>query len=260
MSRCDKTANAEKRKDPMANVSPRIQTIKAALEDIGAAGEAARLQLHLLSMRARDRTGELSTNIEALEERLDRGIEQAVQLAATKTRQFSTAIRESLGQPPAESETRADVRAFMTDTVLSCSPDQTLNAAAQLMWEHDCGGIPVVGKQGQLVGIVTDRDISMAAYTKGLPLTAIPIGDVMARHVHACGPEDSLERAAALMADAQVRRLPVVDAERRPIGIISLADIARSAPVLGQRDAADLALQLLRAVSQRQHAEQRAAE
>jgi CBS domain-containing protein len=243
----------------MTNVSPRIQTIKAALEDIGAAGEAARLQLHLLSMRARDRTGELSTNIDALEARLDRGIEQAVQLAATKTRQFSTAIRESLGQTPAESEARADVRAFMTDAVFSCSPGQTLNVAAQLMWEHDCGVVPVVDEQ-RLVGIITDRDICMATYTKGLPPAAISVGDTMARHVHTCGPGDSLERAAALMAEAQVRRLPVIDADRRLVGIISLADIARSAPVLGRREAADLALQLLRAISQRQLDQQNMAE
>lgn len=244
----------------MTHVSPRLQTIKAALEDIGAAGDAARLQLHLLSLRARERTDELTTNIEALEQRLDRGIEQAVQLAATKTRQFSSAIRESLGQAPHEPAARADVRAFMSDVVYSCSPEQALNVAAQLMWEHDCGAVPVVAEQGKLVGIITDRDICMAAYTKGIPLSAIPIRDVMARHVHGCNPDDSLERAAALMADAQVRRLPVIDATRRLIGIISLADIARSAPVLGQREAAELALQLLRAVSQRQHSDKQAAE
>jgi CBS domain-containing protein len=257
---CGETSNAEKEGTNMTHVSPRIQTIKAALDDIGAAGEAARLQLHLLSMRARERTEELSTNIEALEERLDRGIEQAVQLAATKTRQFSSAIRESLGQPLVEPEARTNVQLFMTDRVCSCAADQTLNAAAQLMWDHDCGAVPVLDEQRRLVGIITDRDICMATYTQGLPPSAIRIGDIMARHVHTCSAGDSLERAAALMAEAQVRRLPVVDAERRLIGLISLADIARSAPVLGQRDAADLALQLVRAISQRQPDPQRASQ
>jgi CBS-domain-containing membrane protein len=122
----------------------------------------------------------------------------------------------------------------------------------------------VVAGDGELVGIITDRDACMAAYTKGLPLSAIAVRDVMTRHVHTCGPDDLLMRAATSMADAQVRRLPVADADHRLVGIVSLADIARTAQVLGQREAAELVLQLLRAVSQRPHVaavrEQQAAE
>jgi len=75
----------------------------------------------------------------------------------------------------------------------------------------------------------------------------------MARHVHTRRPDDSLARVATSMADAQVRRLPVVDAGHRLVGIVSLADIARSAQILGQREGAELVLQLLRAASQRPH-------
>lgn len=237
----------------MPHSNPRLDTLKAALEDIGTAGETARLQLHLLSMRARERTGELAANIEALETRLDRGIEQAVGTAAQKTRQLSSVVRELLGQSTASSAGQPTVRAIMTDAVCSCSPEQSLNSAVQLMWEHDCGAIPVVAGGGELTGFITDRDACMAAYTKGLPLSAIVVRDVMARHVHTCSPDDSLVRAATLMADAQVRRLPVADTAHRLVGIVSLADIARSAQALGQREGAELVLQLLRAVSQRPH-------
>jgi CBS domain-containing protein len=236
----------------MAESNPRLQNIKAALDDVGAAGDAARLQIHLLSLRARERTEELATNIEAFEQRLDRGIEQAMQAAASKTRQLSGAVRDLLGQVPAQADDALLVKSIMTDVPATCSPEDTLNAAAQRMWDLDCGAVPVL-EEGELSGIITDRDICMAAYTRGLPLTAIRIGEIMAKHVRACAPEDSLERAAALMADAQVRRLPVVDAERRLLGIVSLADIARSATLLGQREAAELVYQLVRALSQRPH-------
>lgn len=245
----------------MTDSNPTLQTIKNALDDIGAAGDTARLQLHLLSLRARERTGELAANIEALEHRLDQGLEQAMGRAATKTRQLSSVVRDLIGQSAAR-DGELSVRQIMTDAVASCSPAEPLNAAARQMWEHDCGAVPVVDA-GKLVGIITDRDICMAAYTQGRPLAAIAIQDVMARHVRVCRADDSLEHAASSMADARVRRLPVVDAEHRLVGIVSMADIARSASVLGQREAAELVFQLTRAISLRSReamAEPRAAE
>jgi len=237
----------------MTDPNLRLNTIRAALDDIGTAGETARLQLHLLSMRARERTEEFSASIEALEDRIDRGFEQAMGTTAQKTRQLTSALRDLLGQSPRPTGEQPTVKAFMTDAVCHCSPEQPLSAAVQLMWEHDCGVVPVLSASGELAGLITDRDACMAAYTKGLPLSAIVVRDVMARHVHTCRPDDSIEHAATSMADAQVRRLPVVDADHRLVGIVSLADIARSAQVLGQREGAELVLQLLPAVSQRPH-------
>lgn len=235
----------------MTESNPTLQTIKNALDEIGAAGDSARLQLHLLSLRARQRTGELAANIEALEHRLDQGLEQAMDRAASKTRQLSSAVRDLIGQDPA-TDGEIGVRDIMTDVVAVCSPNEPVNAAARQMWEHDFGAVPVV-ESGKLIGMITDRDICMAAYTQGRPLMAIAINEVMARHVHACRPDDTLERAATVMAEARVRRLPVVDDEQRLVGIVSVADIARTAPVLGQREAAELVLHLTRAISQRSH-------
>ena len=233
----------------MTDSGPKLRSLESALDEIGAAGDAARLQLHFLSSRARARSEELAANIEAFEQRLDRGIEHAMGRAATTTRQLSSAVRELLGQTSVTDG--LVVRSIMTDAVHACSPDEPLHVAARHMWEHDCGAVPVLSSDGKLAGIVTDRDICMAAYTKGLPLHAIPTRDAMARHVHACGPDDTLERAANLMADAQVRRLPVVDAEQRLVGIVSLADIARYAAALGRSHAAELVFELTRAISRR---------
>jgi CBS domain-containing protein len=123
------------------------------------------------------------------------------------------------------------VEQLMTRTVKACSPDDTLNRAAQLMWEGDCGCLPVVSTDGdgRVIGVITDRDICMAAYTQGRRLSEIPVASAMAREVIACRPSDGVSQAEALMRDHQVRRLPVVDGAGRLVGILSLNDIAREA-------------------------------
>jgi CBS domain-containing protein len=149
---------------------------------------------------------------------------------------------------------RARVRSIMTAKVVSCRPTDTLHAAAQIMWDQDCGAVPVVDAEGRLCGIITDRDVCMAAYTQGAHIAAISVGDVMSGPAHTCRPEDTLNRVAALMAEAQVRRLPVVDAQDHPIGIVSMADIVRNVRILGEREAESVAFQLLRAVSRQRDA------
>ncbi len=231
---------------------PKLESIKAALEEVGAAGEAARLQLHLLSMQARDRTEELAASIEALEHRVDKGLEMAVAAAADKSRKLSNALCELLGAENAPSGAPPCVGAIMTRDPAWASPDDSLNTAARRMWDLDCGALPVVRGEA-LVGMLTDRDICMAAYTKGTALDAIRVEEIMAKHVVAGSAEDSLTRAVAIMAEAQVRRLPVVGEGRRLLGIVSLSDIARAASVLGASQAATLVYELERSISQRRH-------
>ena len=115
----------------------------------------------------------------------------------------------------------------MSHPVVTCPMSATLDQAARLMWEFDCGVIPVVDASGRVCGMVTDRDICMAAYTQGQPLGAIPVTSAMAREVVAVHAEDSVEHAEARMRASQVRRLPVLDQENRPAGLISLNDLAR---------------------------------
>jgi CBS domain-containing protein len=119
------------------------------------------------------------------------------------------------------------VEQLMQRTVQTCRVDDTISRAAQLMWENDCGCIPVVDDEGHPIGIITDRDACMAAYTQGRPLSALRVHSAMARAVRTCRPGDMLAEAESIMRAAQVRRLPVVDADEVLIGILSLNDLAQ---------------------------------
>ncbi len=85
------------------------------------------------------------------------------------------------------------------------------------MWEFDCGCIPVIkaNGDGHVIGVITDRDIAMAAYTQGQQLWAVPITSAMAHEVIACHTSDGISQAEALMRDNRVRRLPVLDQHER---------------------------------------------
>lgn len=232
----------------MTNASNIRSKLQHALEELASAGEAARLQLHLLQLEARERKSELAQSLEHLEQKLDRSVEQALSAAAGQARSLTRAVRDVLGEPPASPSTLT-VATIMSEPAHTCQVDDFANRAAQILWDFDCGALPVLDREGKPCGMITDRDICMAAYTKGLPLAAISVRDVMSRHVYSCSPGDSLQRAVAIMAADQVRRLPVVDGEGRLAGVVALADIARSAELLGHREAAELVLQLLRRLS-----------
>ena len=115
---------------------------------------------------------------------------------------------------------------MMTRNVKHCRPTDNLAHAARLMWDHDIGALPVVDEHGQVIGMVTDRDACMAAYTRGQPLDQIPVSVAMTTHVVTCQPDDAEVSVAKLMAKNKVRRVPVVDDQQRPIGLVSLNDLA----------------------------------
>jgi len=120
------------------------------------------------------------------------------------------------------------IESVMSKSLGTCSPAQSLNDAAQIMWERDCGIVPIVGGNGdrRLMGVITDRDIAIAAYTKGRRLSEMGISDVMSKDVVSCRSSDSVDDAERAMRQAQVHRLPVVDESGAVVGVLSLADIA----------------------------------
>lgn len=122
-----------------------------------------------------------------------------------------------------------DIEKVMTREVHSCSPTDTLNRAAQIMWEKDCGALPVVDDQCRVVGMVTDRDICMGSYTQGLSLAAISVASVMSKNIYSCLPEDSVGEVERLMREKRIRRVPVVDSDGDLRGIVTLGDLARCA-------------------------------
>lgn len=120
------------------------------------------------------------------------------------------------------------VKDLMTTTVATCAPETTVAEAAHLMWEADCGILPVV-KDGALVGVVTDRDMYIALATRNARASRMAIDSVAARQVATCAPEDDLRAALATMRQARVRRLPVVGFGGTVMGILSMNDIVRVA-------------------------------
>lgn len=119
------------------------------------------------------------------------------------------------------------IREIMTAQPKTASPGTTLAAAAHLLWDADCGMLPVV-EGSKLVGVVTDRDMYVALATRNKPASQITVSDVATGTVWACGPDDEVQAALDTMKARRVRRLPVVDAGAL-IGIISLNDVVIAA-------------------------------
>jgi CBS domain-containing protein len=122
-----------------------------------------------------------------------------------------------------------NVAQLMNRIVETCRPEDSLSLAAEKMWNHDIGSLPVVAPDGRVLAVVTDRDICMAGYTQGRPLPDIPVSVAMSKQLYSCRSDDALIEAEETMRSNQVRRLPVVDANGKLAGIISLNDLAREA-------------------------------
>jgi CBS domain-containing protein len=119
------------------------------------------------------------------------------------------------------------VQQVMNQPAIVCRPQDTTDVAVRLMGENDCGVLPVVDADDKVIGMVTDRDICMAAYLGRSPLHTMTVMTAMSEQVAVCGPKDSLDIAAARMQRARVHRLPVVDETNTIVGVISTNDIFR---------------------------------
>ena len=127
-----------------------------------------------------------------------------------------------------------NVKKVMTANVKSLAPSDSIAAAAQAMSELNVGVIPVCDA-GKLLGVVTDRDIVIRGVAKGMDGKA-PLSGIMSKQVQTASPDDDLDAVLKRMADSQIRRMPVVDAQGVLAGIVSLGDIA----VKGSEDEAEV--------------------
>jgi CBS domain-containing protein len=127
-----------------------------------------------------------------------------------------------------------DVREIMNAPAYSVGADDTLNCAAKLMRDHALGCLPVIDDRGALIGVLTDRDIALSANEYGEALWRLRVEKSMRQPVFTCRADDGIDVALRLMREHRVRRLPVIDAADKPIGMISLDDIAHASrqPVL----------------------------
>jgi CBS domain-containing protein len=107
------------------------------------------------------------------------------------------------------------------------------------MWELDCGCVPITDEESQVIGMLTDRDICMAAYMQGKTLGEIPISSVMSTELYSCTPQQGVSAAENLMETKRVRRLPVIDRKQHIQGLLSLNDIATMATSEEGKEAKD---------------------
>jgi CBS domain-containing protein len=120
------------------------------------------------------------------------------------------------------------VQEVMTEDVKACSPDTNLAAATALMWENDCGALPVVVDGKTPIGVITDRDIAIAVGTRGRSPQEIRVDEVMSGQLFACAPDDDIHTALKTMRKDKVRRLPVIT-DGTLKGILSINDVVLQA-------------------------------
>jgi len=120
-------------------------------------------------------------------------------------------------------------RDIMKTGVATCPATANLSDAVQLMWQSDCGLVPIVEDGKRVVGVVTDRDAVMASWTQGKALQEIPVTVPMSRRLSACRPGDELRTICQTMQQNRVKRLLVLEDDGRLEGVVSLACVARAA-------------------------------
>jgi len=130
------------------------------------------------------------------------------------------------------------VKEVMTSAPISCGPDDSVEHVASLMFEFDCGAIPVCDS-GRPVGMITDRDITCRAVAKGKVPAATVVREIMTAEVNTIGQGEDVEAAIELMKTRQVRRLPVVSQEGLLVGIVAPSDLA---PTFASHDVSDFLL------------------
>lgn len=117
------------------------------------------------------------------------------------------------------------VKDVMTPSAVCCSTETNVGAAVELLWVNNCGMLPVVGNDRRIQGVVTDRDITIAMGTRNRLPGELTVGEIATTNVVTCKPEDEIHEALQTMAEKRVRRLPVVNNEGMPEGILSIEDI-----------------------------------
>ncbi len=116
------------------------------------------------------------------------------------------------------------IQDIMTSDVQCCGPATNLAAAAKMMWDSDCGALPVLNVDGQVMGVITDRDICMSTATKNKPASDITVWETVSGKAHTCRMSDDVHTALNIMKRERVRRLPVVDDDGMLQGIVAMND------------------------------------
>jgi CBS domain-containing protein len=131
-------------------------------------------------------------------------------------------------------------RDVMSQPPYTCGPNTDLATVAKVMWDHDCGFVPVVDASGIVAGVITDRDICIAASTRRLLPEHISAGQVMTTPIHACLSDDGISDVLVTMKQFRIRRVPVIEANGRLQGVISLNDLVLASNDKREPQASDI--------------------
>ncbi len=187
-----------------------------------------RVRLHLASKEAQRQWEGLEERLVELERSLEQQGSSVRETASDVTVSVARVFRDfMLRHLPESGPSRAPVHDAMRTRVHICAPEDTLARAAQLMWEKDVGCLPVCGPGRKAIAVITDRDISMAAFMQWKHLAECTVESAMSHGLRSCSPDDELAHAEEIMRQSQVRRLPVLDDSGMLVGLLSLGDIAR---------------------------------
>jgi CBS domain-containing protein len=119
------------------------------------------------------------------------------------------------------------IHEIMTKEVFVAGPTQSIREAARMMAQYDTGALPV-GDDDRLLGVITDRDIAVRAVALGKSLDT-PVSEVMSKEILYCFEDEDVEHVTRNMGDNKVRRLPVMNRQKRLVGIVSLGDLSHTA-------------------------------
>ena len=127
------------------------------------------------------------------------------------------------------------VRDVMRKEPAYCRLDTNVAAAVEIMWKNGCGFLPVVGDGGNVVAVVTDRDVCVALGTRSTLASELPVGDVTPLKLFACTADDDIHSALSTIRAQRIRRLPVIDSEGALQGVLSMDDVVLHARECGGR-------------------------
>ncbi len=146
------------------------------------------------------------------------------------------------------------IKDLMHQGAITCKSQDSLEQIGSLMWNEDCGAIPVLDDSERVIGMITDRDIAMAAVLKHRPLWEINAGELVGdKQLFACSPEDDVHTVLRSMGTHRVRRMPVLDAERHIQGIVATKDLvehihAQAGRAKGEEISPDEAITILQEI------------
>ncbi|MFZ5896157.1 MAG: CBS domain-containing protein [Myxococcota bacterium] len=198
------------------------QVIGEALRELTVVSDEARFQIHLFSLEAKRRWNEIEGKLRHLESRIAEGVDESL-----ATTELSRAIRELLIEQGGQGAPSMPVRALMKDSVRTCRDDQTLKDAAGILADAKCRALPVVDAGGTLVGILSERDICLAAYKSGVTLDAMPVKRAMQKDVVSASCEETVGSVAETMRRFRLRHIPITERDGRVVGMLCLRDLAR---------------------------------